>query len=82
MIAPILFTRRAEAPSPKEITVARDFEALFIAQMLRAAHAAQLAEDPFAGNDTSFRDMQDQLMAKSIAAQSPLGVARLLEARR
>ena len=80
MIAPV--TRAAPLVTPAAAKVARDFEALFIAQMLRSAHAAELADDPLAGKDTSFRDMQDRQLAASIAAQSPLGVAKLLEGRK
>ena len=80
MIAPI--GRAPAVVPPAAARVARDFEALFIAQMLRSAHAAQLADDPLAGNDSSFRDMQDRQLAASIAAQSPLGVAKLLAGRK
>jgi len=60
-------------------TVATNFEALFIAQILKSAHAAALAEDPLhsAGED-NFRTLQDQTLAKSLATAAPLGVAREL----
>lgn len=80
MIAPV--SRTPVVVPPAAAKVARDFEALFIAQMLRSAHAAALADDPLAGKDTGFRDMQDQQLAASIAAQSPLGVVRLLALRK
>lgn len=59
-------------------TVATDFEALFIGQLLHAAHAAKLADDPMAGEDTSFRDLPDRTLAAQLARAAPLGVAKLL----
>ena len=77
MIAPV--TRAAAPPvTPANARVARDFEALIIVQLLKSAHAAQLADDPLTG-DTSFRDLRDQQLAQAIAQSSPLGVARLLK---
>ena len=61
--------------------VATDFEALFIAQLLRSARAAHLADDPLAGDDASFRDMQDRALATQLARAAPLGVAAMLRAR-
>ena len=58
--------------------MARDFEALIIAQLLKSARAAQLADDPLSG-DATFRDMQDRQLAQTLAATSPLGVAKLLK---
>ena len=61
-----------------EQKVARDFEALFIAQLLKAARAAHLADDPLAADDSAFRDAQDRDLAQRLAAAAPLGVAKLL----
>ncbi len=59
--------------------VATDFEALFIAQILKSAHAAALAEDPLKSDgEDSFRTLQDETTAKAIAIAAPLGVAREL----
>ncbi|TRW16680.1 hypothetical protein [Glacieibacterium frigidum] len=60
-------------------TVARDFEALFIAQMLKAARSAQLTDDPLAPDDGAFRDAQDRDLAQRLATAAPLGVAKLLK---
>jgi len=78
MIAPV---RAAPPPVPDANArkVATDFEALFIGQLLKAAHAAKLGDDPLAGNDTSFRDLQDRTLAQSLARAAPLGVAKLLK---
>ena len=62
-----------------KVQVATDFEALFIGQLLHAAHAAKLSDDPLAGDDTSFRDLQDRQMAATLARAAPLGVAKLLK---
>ena len=67
--------------APGDEKVVADFEALFIAQLLRSAHAAHLADDPLAGTDTSFRDLRDQLLAGQLARAAPLGVAAMLRAR-
>lgn len=74
---------RDAGPDPKvtaRITeVARQFEALFVGQMLRSARAAALADDPLTGRaGATFLDMADRLRAEALAAQAPLGVARLL----
>jgi len=61
----------------KTAKVAQQFEALFVAQMLKSAHAAALVADPLAG-DPTFRDFQDEARAQALAAAAPLGVARLL----
>ncbi len=65
--------------SPQGQQAATDFEALFIGQLLHAAHAAKLADDPLAGDDTSFRDLQDRQLAAQLAKAAPLGVAKLLK---
>lgn len=63
----------------REQEVARDFEALFIAQLLKAARSAHLADDPLAPDDTAFRDAQDRDLAQRLATAAPLGVAKLLK---
>ena len=77
---------KTHGPPPREDgedlpAVAHRFEALFIAQILKSAHGAALAEDPLAGDDTSFRDLQDAARAQAIAAAAPLGVLRALAGR-
>ncbi len=73
-------TARAPAVSRADLAkVATDFEALFIAQILKSAHAAALAEDPLKSDgEDSFRALQDETTAKAIATAAPLGVAREL----
>lgn len=76
-VAPV--DRLAAAPDPKIAAVARDFEALFVAQLLKSARAAALADDPLSGAaGATFTGLADQLRATALAAQAPLGVARWL----
>ncbi len=77
--SPLSAARGGEGAGSK---IAADFEALVVAQLLHAAHAAKLADDPLAGDDTSFRDLQDRALAEALVRQSPLGVAKLLKAQR
>ena len=73
-------TARAPADARADLAkVATDFEALFIAQILKSSHAAALAEDPLKSDgEDSFRALQDETTAKAIATAAPLGVAREL----
>lgn len=59
--------------------VARQFEALFVAQMLKSARAAALVSDPLTGQGgATFSGMIDDARAQALSEQAPLGVARLL----
>jgi flagellar protein FlgJ len=55
------------------------FEAVFTGMMLKSMRAAQLADPLFDSNalDT-FRDMQDQLTVKAMAAHTPLGIGKAM----
>jgi flagellar protein FlgJ len=67
------------APQHDLKKVAQSFEALFIAQILKSAHAAALSDDPLLGEgEKTFRDMRDDALAQAMAATAPLGVARAL----
>jgi flagellar protein FlgJ len=70
--------RHAAAPDPATAKVARQFEALFVAQMLKAARAASLGDDLTGQGGATFNDLADQLRAEALAALAPLGVAKLL----
>lgn len=75
--APASSTRPANSNDLKK--VATEFESLFIAQILKSAHAAALAEDPLHSDaEDNFRALQDETLAKSLATAAPLGVAREL----
>ncbi len=72
-------TAPATRPAADLARVATDFEALFIAQILKSTHAAALADDPLRSDgEDSFRALQDETTAKAIASAAPLGVAREL----
>lgn len=58
--------------------IARQFEALFVAQMLKSARAASLGDDLSGQGGATFTGLADQLRAEALAAQAPLGVAKLL----
>lgn len=62
---------------------AKDFEAIFVRQMLSSARKASagLGEDLF-GNDAvqTFRDMQDSRLADTMAQTGALGLAKQIEA--
>src|SRR3546814_10983957 len=50
------------------------FEALFTGMMLKSMRAAKLADDPFDSKSLdTFRDMQDQKTAETIATHAPTG---------
>lgn len=55
------------------------FEAVFAGMMLKSMRQAHLAEDLFSskGLDT-FREMQDQNVAQSIAEHAPLGIGKAM----
>jgi hypothetical protein len=63
---------------PATAKVARQFESLFVAQMLKSARAASLGDDLTGKGGATFNDLADQLRAEALSAQAPLGVARLL----
>lgn len=57
------------------------FEAVFTGMMLKAMRAAKLADPLFDSKaiDT-FRDMQDQRLAQSMAEHTPLGIGKAMTA--
>jgi flagellar protein FlgJ len=57
----------------------KQFEAVFAGMMLKSMRQAHLADDIFSskGLDT-FREMQDQQVAQSIADHAPLGIGKAM----
>ena len=57
----------------------RQFEAVFDGMMLKSMRAAKLADDLFDSKalDT-FRDMQDQKVAETMAAHAPIGIGKAM----
>ena len=84
-LTPISAAPAAPAPQDREklAKAAKDFEAIFVRQMLAAARKTDFGgNDLFggAGLDT-FRQMQDERFAEIAAERGTFGIARLLEGR-
>ncbi|MGC6400434.1 rod-binding protein [Sphingomonas sp. FW199] len=57
----------------------QQFESLFVGMMLASMRKANLAKPLFDSQAmTQFRDMQDQQLAKTMAASTPLGIGRAM----
>ena len=70
----------ASPTDPKLAKVARQFEALFVRQMLAAAHKANFGDSMFASQAAdTFRDMQDQKYADIASQKGSFGMARMIE---
>jgi flagellar protein FlgJ len=69
-------TTPAEAARIRQ--AARDFEAIFIGQILEAARRSPLARGPLTGGNDIYRDMMDQELAKAMARGGGLGLADLI----
>ncbi len=60
-------------------TMAADFEAIFVRQMLTTMRNSSLGEGLFDGQGMEqFRDMQDAKIAESMAQKGVFGIAQLL----
>jgi flagellar protein FlgJ len=77
-------TAATSAPDTSRLSTAANlkaagdkFEAIFINMMLKSMRQAKLADGLFdsSASDT-FRDMQDQQLAESMAAHAPLGIGK------
>lgn len=67
-------------PDPKLVEAAREFEAIFVAQLLRQARASARAisqREPAPGADV-YEGWQDEAMARAIAAGRGLGLAEMI----
>ena len=84
MISPVSSTP-PKTPSPERAELAqaaREFEAIFVRQMLSAARKADFGGDLLGsqGMDT-FRTMQDERFADMAAETGAFGMARMIEAQ-
>ena len=71
---PLNAKRKAEIQS-----MAADFEAIFVRQMLTTMRSSSLGDGLFDGEGLKqFRDMQDAKLAESMATKGVFGVAELL----
>ena len=70
----------ASPTDPRLAKVARQFEALFVRQMLAAAHKANFGDSLFSSQASdTFRDMQDQKFADLAAQKGSFGMAKMIE---
>ena len=61
---------------------AKQFEAIFVRQMLAAARQSKLGDDAFGGQGVdTFRQMQDDRFADIAASTGALGLAKMIEAQ-
>jgi flagellar protein FlgJ len=57
----------------------KQFEAIFTQMMLKSMRATHLADDIFGSKAAdTFRDMQDQKIAQSMAEHQPLGIGKAM----
>ena len=55
------------------------FEAIFVGMMLKSMRAAKLGDGLFDNKaGEQFRDMQDQKLAQSMAAHTPIGIGKAM----
>ena len=69
-----------ESPATARVEVARQFESLFVAQMLKAMRAASGGSGLLESNKSLFyRDMYDQQIATEMAKSRGIGMAEVIE---
>ena len=58
----------------------QQFEAVFDGMMLKSMRAAKLADDELFGSkaEDTFREMQDQQVAQSMAQHAPMGIGKAM----
>ena len=76
----------AKAPNPKIAKLAqaaKQFEAIFVRQMLASARKANFGGDSIFGGQEmdNFRQMQDERFADIAAERGSFGLAKMIEAR-
>ena len=69
-------TTPAEAARIRQ--AARDFEAIFIGQMLQTMRRSPLARGPLTGGNDMYRGMMDDELAKAMARGGGLGLADMI----
>ena len=87
MTAPLASLAAAAAPAPNAerqqlARAAKQFEAIFVRQMLSAARKADFGGDLLGGQGMdTFRTMQDERFAEIAAETGAFGMARMIEAQ-
>lgn len=75
-------TAGASSERAKLSAVAKQFEAIFVRQMLASARQASFGDDLFGSQATNtFREMQDSRYADMLAESGSLGLATQIEAQ-
>jgi flagellar protein FlgJ len=70
----------APAGDPKLAKVARQFEAIFVRQMLKSARAANFGDGLFSDKGLqTFREMQDDRFAQIAADKGSFGLGKMIE---
>ena len=82
------FAALSESSSPKDKsisendelrTVAEQFEAMFVQELMKASRAAKLFEDPLETSASEpFTDMMDQKLALQVSNEKTLGIAEAI----
>ncbi len=83
-LAPIASIAAAKVPesNPLLAKTAKQFEAIFMREMLAAARKSSLGDSLFSSSATdNFREMQDSRFADISAEKGTLGLAKLIEAQ-
>ena len=85
MIAPLAPAASPAAPSPERAELAkaaRQFEAIFVRQMLAAARKSDFGGNLLSGQgEQTFRQMQDEHFADLAANRGAFGLAGMIEAQ-
>jgi len=72
---PVAQAKPASVEAVQLAKAARDFEALLIGKILESARPEM------SGQQAEWRSMADRKLAETLVASSPLGIAKMLEAR-
>ncbi|MGQ9524038.1 MAG: rod-binding protein [Armatimonadota bacterium] len=79
-VRPVTAVKSDEAEALRLRRACQDFEAIFLACLLRNARRAAGAEGPD-GVAKLYRDMADTALADAVARSGGIGIARMLEAQ-
>ena len=81
--AGLALSPRGQTDREKLSATARQFEAIFVRQMLAAARKADFGGDSLFSDPglETFRQMQDERFADIAAERGTLGIARMIEAQ-
>jgi peptidoglycan hydrolase FlgJ len=82
---PVSATTVSAAPSPERTKLsaaAKQFEAIFVRQMLAEARKSSMGNELFGGQEMdTFRQMQDERFADIAAERGSFGLAKMIEAQ-